>query len=445
MIQNVDSFLEKLQTISPTKQKKQFVKRRTVETIFTNAKSNFGKYQLLPLTSVINDFPFVVLQNTREIKMPRRNVMSDGTEQTYSAWIKLLPKSAYTIKDPSTGREVSSLTAADEELLDQAYQIYEELYKELDVRNKAMDPTIGGLIRRKCYTLVMARVLNYWGLGDSRNPIRQNFSGLLVVTSKGFPDIIGNNISDINLTSGMGDSEWVNDIYNRELSGRKGFLIFSISKSDSPGFSISVQHSLNAGQYLKDVVIPEEDAQIMQNPVKLFLGWQANREDDDVPADQARLFNRNLIREAIDYMTNILAKTRLAKESGTSIEEAIEATNQTVLAHQKPTNAGGVETNDPILADMAREATQQQGQGSWAGGFGGGNNFVTNENSQRIVENNTNPFQNPAASHLDPISGAPMAPDNFGQQQSQEVRKAPFTQPSFASGFGGSGSSEAPF
>ena len=128
MSNSVESFLERLQSMSPKKKPTSFVKRRAIETVYTNAKANFGKYQLLPLTSVINDFPYVSLKNTREIKMPRKNVMSDGTPQEYSAWIKLLPKDAYTIKDPSTGREVSSLTAADESLLDQAYAIWEELY-----------------------------------------------------------------------------------------------------------------------------------------------------------------------------------------------------------------------------------------------------------------------------------------------------------------------------
>lgn len=437
MSNSVDSFLERLQAMSPTTQKKKtFVKRRTIDLIYTNAKPNFGKYQLLPLPSVVNGSPYTVLQNTREIKMPRRNVLADGTEQSYSAWIKLLPKSAYTIKDPSTGREVSSLTAADESLLDQAYTVWEELFKELDVRNNVMNPNIGGLIRRKCYSIFFGRALSWWSNGDTRTPARQNFSGLFVVTSKSFLDIVSNSIADTNITSGMGNENWVNDIYNRDLTNRKGFIMFNISKSDSPGFNISVSHTLGAEQYLSGVTIPEEDAELMQNPVMNFLGWQANKEDESVPADQRRLFNKALITETIEYMTDLLAKARMAKQNGTSVEEAIAATNQTLLANQAPTDTHGQATNDPILADMARQASQAQPTGGY-----GNNNFVGG-NGQDVAAKNTNPFQNPAAAHLDPLSGAPVAPGNggFGGQ----TQSAPFQQPAFASGFG-NGSNDLPF
>ena len=362
MSNSVESFLERLQSMSPKKKPTSFVKRRAIETVYTNAKANFGKYQLLPLTSVINDFPYVSLKNTREIKMPRKNVMSDGTPQEYSAWIKLLPKDAYTIKDPSTGREVSSLTAADESLLDQAYAIWEELYKELDAKNNVMNPAIGGLIRRKTYSLFMARVMNYWSVGNTREVARQNFSALMVVTSKGFMDTVGESISDTSITAGAED--WIKDVYNRDASGRKGFLMFNISKSESPGFNISVSHSLNAENYLNGVTIPDEDLELMQNPVQMFLGWQAGREDDSVPADQRRLFNKALITEAIEFMTDLLAKTRMAKANGTSVEEAIEATNKTLLANQTPTDTRGQATNDPVLAQMAQAAAQQHAQPS---------------------------------------------------------------------------------
>ena len=434
MSNSVESFLERLQSMSPKKKPTSFVKRRAIETVYTNAKANFGKYQLLPLTSVINDFPYVSLKNTREIKMPRKNVMSDGTPQEYSAWIKLLPKDAYTIKDPSTGREVSSLTAADESLLDQAYAIWEELYKELDAKNNVMNPAIGGLIRRKTYSLFMARVMNYWSVGNTREVARQNFSALMVVTSKGFMDTVGESISDTSITAGAED--WIKDVYNRDASGRKGFLMFNISKSESPGFNISVSHSLNAENYLNGVTIPDEDLELMQNPVQMFLGWQAGREDDSVPADQRRLFNKALITEAIEFMTDLLAKTRMAKANGTSVEEAIEATNKTLLAHQTPTDTRGQATNDPVLAQMAQAAAQQQAQPS--GGYG--NNNLVGTSGQDIATKNNDPFRNAPAAHLDAITGAPIVPGSANPGQA-----APFERPQFAGSNFGGGSNGLPF
>ena len=425
----VDAFLEKLQSMSPTNSKKKiFEKKRTIEKIFCSYPGAFGKYQLLPISSTISGYPFVALPNTREISIPRKNLGSDGTETVYNAWIRILPESAYTIKDPSSGREVSSLTAADEALLRQAYTVWEELYKELDARNNAMDPTIGKLIRRKNYTLFHAMALNLWAGGDMRTPARQNFCALFVVTAKGFIDIVAEAIQDTNITSGLGNSDWIYDIYNRETANRKGFMMFSINKADGPGFNISVSHQLGAESYLNGVTIPEDDMDLMQNPVETFLGWQANK-DEDTPADQRRLFNKSLITEAIEYMTDQLAKIRIAKQNGTSVAEAIKATNDIILSQQVPTDTRGQQTNDPILAEMAAKAVENEK--SMLGGYGNSNVAA---NPDEVVAKNTNPFQNPAAAHLNPISGTPVndTPNNntFGGS-------APFQKPAFAGGFGG--------
>ena len=435
---SVDSFLEKLQSVSPASRKKTFEKKRTIDKVFLNYKGNFGKYQILPLNSVVSEFPFVSLLGTREINIPRKNMASDGTESVYNAWIRILPKNGYTMKDPSSGREVSSLTAAEEALLDQAYAVWEELYSELDARNQAMDPNIGGLIRRKNYTIFHGYCANMWAEGDTRKPARQNFSGLFVVTAKGFLDLVNSSILDTNITSGMGNNNWVADLYNRDLTNRKGFMMLSINKADGPGFNISVNHQLGAEQYLAGVSIPEDDAALMQNPVETFLGWQANREED-VQADQRRLFNKTLITEAIEYMTDLLAKTRMAKQNGSSVEDAIAATNQTVLASQSHTTSHGQATNDPILAQMAEQAkadTQTAGYG---------NSNVAN-NPEEVAAKNTNPFQNPAASHIDPITGAPVGSGGFGGfgGGEQTSGSAPFSAPSFAGGFG-SGNGDLPF
>ena len=406
----VDSFLEKLQSMSATTKKRPTVNRRIIDKVFTNFKGNYGRYQVLPMNSVISGFPYVTLMNTREICIPRRNVAADGTESTFNAWIRLLPESAYTMKDPSSGREVSSLTAADEALLKQAYTVYEELYKELDARNNAMDPTIGGLIRRKNYTVFHAYCVNQWTNGDMRNPSRSNFSALFVVTAKGFVDDVNNNIQDTNFTAGR--ENWVDEIYNRDLTGRKGFFMFSINKTDSPGFSISMSHNLNAAAYLASISIPEEDAELMSNPVETFLGWQAKR-DDETPVDQRRLFNPDLIKEAIDFMSDQIVKIRIAKKNGTDVKEAIEETNRAILAGQEATNTRGQATNDPVLASMAAPV-----ETSTEGGYGSSNVAADPET---VAAKNTNPFQTPPASHLDPISGTPA----FGGA------------PSFNSGFGG--------
>ena len=111
----VNDFVARLEQNTPGSNKN-FEKQRRLEKIYLNVPANFGRYQVLPLPSLITGFPYVELPNTREINLPRKNVKPDGTETIYSAWIKILPMSAYTVRDES-GREVSSLTANDEKLL----------------------------------------------------------------------------------------------------------------------------------------------------------------------------------------------------------------------------------------------------------------------------------------------------------------------------------------
>jgi len=406
MSSKVDNFLERLQEISPAKGKKNFVKRRTIDKVFCNFPGNYGKYQLLPMNDVVTNFPFVSLTGTREINMPRKNMAADGTEKVYDAWIKILPLSAYQIREGNALK--SSLSAADESLLRQAYAVFDELYNELDVRNNAMNPEVKEFIRKKNYTIWNARALNFWQVGNTTTPVRTNFSGLFVVTAKDFTETIASAIQDTSLMAGSPD--WVDDVYNRNVTGRKGLMLFSISKKDGPGFNISISHQLGAEQYLSGVAIPEEEADLMSNTVEEFLGWQAAH-DDESPAEQKHLFNKSLIEETIQFMTTQLAAIRMSKQKGTSVAEAIEATNNMVLSGQEPTNTLGQATNDPILAQMAEQENKPT------------------VNAEVVKENNTNPFQTPPAAHIDPVAGTPVS------------EPAPFSAPNF----GGFNGGERPF
>jgi hypothetical protein len=171
---------------------------------------------------------------------------------------------------------------------------------------------------------------------------------------------------------------------------------------------------------LSGVTIPQEEAEMMKDPVANFLGWQANR-DENTPVGQKRLFNAPLMKEAIAFMTSQLAAIRAAKAAGNvSIKDAIAATNRTALENFKPQP----KTNDPML-----QAAQAQAQ--------------PQVNAEKVASANDAPFQTPPAAAIDPITGTPVQPQQsfagFGQQQTQE--KAPFTAPSFGFGQapGGSG------
>ena len=417
----VEDFMAKLaaQTAPMQKNTQPRANTKSVEKISLNFPGNFGRYQILPLDSVVTDYPYVTLFNTREIAIPRKQVGADGTETPYQAWIKLLPKEGYQMKD-MTGRVVSSLTAEEEQLLGEAHTLFDNLFNEVDARNNLNMQK--DLCRKRNYTLFHAMCLNKWDFEDSRAPKRQNFCGLFVCTAKGFMQAVEDNINERTLMNG-GDASWLPGIYNRELTGRDGFVMFSISKSKtSAGYTCTVSHETGRSQMLSGVTIPAEDAEMMKDPVYTFLGWQANREEG-VEDGQRRLFNASLIKEAIAFMTQQLAAVRMAKQNGQGIDAAIKNTNDLVL---KNITVSQPKTNDPMLASAQAAAPQV--------------------NVAKVVENNTAPFSTPPASHIDPITGAPVAPSNtgFGQTSQPQSNPAPFTAPSFG-GFGAAPKSDLPF
>ena len=419
-----DDFLEKLAMQTPKAKEEFKPKNRVLEKVYLNYPGNFGRYQILPMDSVVTDFPFQTLFNTREINLPRKNLAADGTTNVYNAWIKLLPKNAYIMKD-ATGRQVSSLSAADEQLLEQSHLIFDQLCAELDMRNNRA-PEVTNLLRKRNYTVFFGYCLNKWN-SDSRTPERQNFCGLFVCTAKGFISSIEENITERTLMNN-GDASWISSVYNRQLSGRDGFLMFSIQPNKvQAGYTVTASHEFGRAKNLEGIAISEEDAELMVDPIETFLGWQAARDENSAPGTR-RLFNPALTQEAITFMSEQLAAIRMAKQTGMTIADAIENTNNQALANQQFTTSVGQVTNDPMLAEMA--AKEQE------------NNFSQVDSSKLV--NNDSPFQTPPAAHIDPVTNAPKANpfgNSFGGQQSQG--NAPFS-PSFGGGFGG-GNNGMPF
>lgn len=431
MSNRLDDFLARLAANAP-KEKEDFTKtqnNRSLEKVYLNFPGNFGRYQVFPMTSVVTDDPFIYLEKTREICIPRKYLDDKGQEVPYSQWVKILPKSAYMMKD-MTGRVVSSLTALDEQILNQVYMLWDQLWNELDARNSLEIQK--NLIRKRNYTIFHAMCLNKWEPNESRNPSRQNFSALFVCTAKGFVNCVMDNIDEKSLMNG-GDKSWVFDIYNRQLSGRTGFLMFSINtkKDGSAGFAVTTTHEVGNNSF-SSISINEEDAALMSDPIQSFLGNQAYR-DDQSPVGSKRLFNQSLMQEAIQYISEQLAAVRAAKAMGeVDLKDVIKKTSDAALAKVvvKPRQ----QTNDPVLAAAS-------GNNETMGGSG-----VVNP--EAIRTENTNPFSSAPVYHSDPVTGAPVDGNNSGPAWGNSgfgQGSAPFTAPSFASGFGGNEKSDLPF
>lgn len=385
---NVEYFMQKLseQTAPMNKSNDFKAKGRQLEKISLNYEGNFGMYQILPFDSVVQDIPFITLYDTKEICVPRMGKAADGSPSPYKTWIKLLPIEGYKMKD-STGRVVSSLTAEEEDMLKSARTLFDQLYEELDVKNNLQYTK--DIARKRNYTIFHAFCMNRWDASDTlaRSPIRSNFSGLFVCTAKGFSNAVQDNISSKALLTG-GDQSFLNKIYNRDLTGRTGFVLFTINKSKTQaGYQVTVQHEFNVNG-ISSITIPSEDAELMKDPVASFLGWQANKEDENVPDEQRRLFNKVVIGDAINYMTKQLAAIRTAKQTNSDVNKAMMDTNDIVLKEQKQQT-----TNDPML-----QAQEQQGA----------------PNPDFIKQQNTQPFQTPPASKMSPITGEPESTPQTG-------------------------------
>lgn len=394
---NVDGFLRTLEQ-NQSKPKELGPTLRSLEKIYLSYPGNYGKYQIFPMNSVVTGYPFVILKDTREIKITKKNVLPDGTENVFDAWIKILPVDAYQMLD-STGRVVSSLTADDENLLIQASGVFDQLYEELggNQKDQKLNKAIS-LLRRRNYTIFHGKCLNKWSFKDPRNAERTNFPALFICSAKGFSQTIQESINDASISHG-GDFNWLEQIYNRQLSGRGGYLIFSIAMgiAGKVGYTITATHETDKFQYLSSYSVTEEEAEMMKDPVETFLGWQAGRNNNP-----GQLFNRNLIQETIDLMSRQLAAVRMARSTGADVLEAMNATTNEALKNQVP--IGGMQTNDPIIAAQ----TDYQGA-----------NTMTNP--EAVMNGNVNPYSNPPAAQIDPITQNPINGGN-----------TPYVQPNFA-------------
>lgn len=390
---NVADFLKTLESSKPQSFNAN-QQGNQLEKVYLNFPDNYGKYQIFPMNSTVTGFPFVSLPNTREVKVHHQSTMADGTVNSYDTWIKLLPAEAYVMW--SEGRLVSSLTKDESDLLKTAQALWEQLFEEIggnqktpDGRNKATD-----YLRRRYYTVFNAKCINKWSLSDPRTPERTNFAALFVCTAKGFSTAISDNIEDGKITHG-GDITWLNQIYNRELDHRQGYLIFSIALNAGGkiGYTITATHESDRGQYLTNYGITPEEAELMQDPVETFLGWQARKEGD------GRLFNRPLIESTIDSMTRELAAVRMAKSTGASIEDAIKSTQETAMMNTQAAPGPVQTTVDPMLQQAHAAAM-------------GGQQIV---NPQAVMDNNGTPFVNPPAAQIDPVTQTPVN-SNYQQQ-----------------------------
>lgn len=392
---NVQAFLNQLRSAQP-QPKSNEPRTQLIETTYLNIPANLGRYQIFPINSVVTNNPFEFLYRTKEVSIATGNKNQDGTDR-YS-WHKLLPLCAYDFYDENTNRIVSSLTQSEADLLQSAHGVFDRMWEVIpeDQRKE--------YCRVKNYTVGFAYVINKFGLKDQTKPIKSGFSTLLVCTSKDFANALNKDIDlqQINHGDPMNpeNRKWLGEIYNRKSSGRTGWLIFTITGAPNGiGFSVSASHTSGLAPSVTDnIVIPEDQLELMKDPIRTFLGWQAGQE---------KLFNEQLIIKTIEKMNTIIAKfSNSAVYANTS--QAAMATE-----HLATPNPAAPVTNDPMLASMAQPAQ------------------MNTLSKDQIAQANTDPFVTPPAAQFDPMAGVP---NNYGQfqQVAQPAQAQGYQQPQFA-------------
>lgn len=408
---DVTNFLAGLQSAQPKPRDfSQEQKPKVLESIYLSVPENLGKYQVFPMNSTVTGLPFVYMNRTREFYMERRFVNRDPSKDKLYAWYKLLPHSAYQFMD-STGRLVSSLTQAESDLLTKAHSVFDNLSKVLEAAGKNK-----GLVRYKNYTIFNAKCINKYKVSDITKPERSNFAALFVCTARDFANAVQTNINDSQFRFG-GNNDWVSQVYNRELTNRTGWLVFTINKaSNNIGYVVTASHDANLPSSATDgMIITQEEADAMQDPVKNFLRWQAGEQDN--------LFNSQLIQEVIDEMTKLTIQYQ-SIGSTVNMGMVAAATQATAQASIVTPKTQQVNTIDPMVA--AYQQTNVAPQQSSV------------QSPEQIAANNTNPFVNPPAAQMDPVNQVPV---NMGQQPQQEN---PYIQPSFAKQFNPQGQPQQP-
>lgn len=397
---DITNFLAGLQNAQPKPRETNFEQKpKVLEKVYLSVPDNLGKYQVFPMNSVVTGFPFVYMNRTREFYMERKIVNRDPSKEKLYAWYKLLPHSAYQFLD-STGRLVSSLTQAESDLLSAAHATFDKLSNILDQANKSK-----GLIRYKNYTIFNAKCINKFRLGDVTKPERSNFSALFVCTARDFANAVQTNINDSQFRFG-GNNDWVSQVYNRELTNRTGWLVFTISKaSNGIGYSVTASHDANLpASATEGFVITDEEAEAMKDPVSNFLGWQAG--------DSKNLFNAQLIQEVIDEMTKTMVQYQSVGSTVNMgmVTAATQATAQAAtIAPQQATPV----TNDPMVAAFQQNNVAPQ--------------QAMSQSPEQMAVRNDNPFVTPPAAHMDPVTQMPI---NVGQQAQQPQQQ--YVQPQFA-------------
>lgn len=384
---NVQNFLNQLKSAQPQPRSNE-PKGPVLEKTYLSFTENLGRYQIFPVISTVTGMPFEYLYRTREICVVSDQKNQDGSDR--KSWHRLLPLSAYDFID-STGRRVSALTQAEQDLLQSAYGVFDRMW---EVVPEAMRKDI---CRLKNYTVGNAYVINKYGLKDNNKPARSGFSTLLVCTSKDFANAINKDI-EMQMINHGNDASWLGEIYNRLPKGRTGWLIFSISVAPNGiGYSVNASHTSSLSPAaVEGLEISPEDMELMQDPIRTFLGWQAGPE--------GKLFNEPLITSTIEEMNKIIAKfsNSAAYANPMMAAAATQSTAQAAAYQPAP-------TMDPMMASMAAQNVAPQ--------------QTMVQTPAQMAQANDNPFVNPPAAQFDPMAGVP---NNYGQQPSG------YQQPSFA-------------
>jgi len=269
-----------------------------IKKVLMNLKNNQGTVTILPFISKKVGNIYLKLTGVREVFGATSVIDApDG------AWYKILPKKMY-----------GELTEKQSELYDEVAGLYQEVI--------GYDYFSYDTLRQRTYSLFTGICLSHVNTDNIKLTDNLNEPCLFVFPSNSPIDALNTAISNKSQVLKDRMITWIQGIITPSNTGRKGALVVTFKKSDSPGYTSSVSFETNNLDEGIVVVDPKQEftdevVSKFDDPLRTFLGWNYDYDNESY-------FNETVFIELRDvlklYLKEILSSDEPQETQETKVE-----------------------------------------------------------------------------------------------------------------------------
>jgi hypothetical protein len=256
----------------------------SIKRVLMNTRDNQGSVTLLPFISKKLGNIYLKLEKVREINGPT-SIIDSG-----NAWYRILQKSDY-----------GTLTKEQEELYDEVVGLYDWLWDNSTLDHNTMR------IRR--YSAFTGICLNHINLAGAQVTDNIDQPCLLVFPSNAPIDALNTAIATKRNILKERTVQWLQGIITPATKGRKGAIVITFKKPDSPGYAASVSFETNNLDEGLIVIDPnkefdEETVAKFDDPLRVFLGWGYD-------SAKKSYFNEELFKQCRDVIKTYIKEVKV--------------------------------------------------------------------------------------------------------------------------------------